>query len=78
VSAANVNGIRFDEGSRADPIVEGRAILELKSVGRARAAHKKQVQTYLRSTGCKLAYLLNLGEAVMKTGMTRCANGLEE
>jgi len=36
------------------------------------AAHKKQVQTYLRLTGCKLGYLLNFGEALMKDGITRC------
>ena len=71
-------GIRFDEGFRADLIVEGKLILELKSVERVSAAHKKQVQTYLRLTGCKLGYLLNFGEDVMKTGITRCVNCLEE
>ena len=78
MSAANVNGIRFDEGFWVDIIVEGRAILELKSVERASAAHKKQVQTYLRLTGRKLGSLLNFGEEVMKTGITRCVNGLED
>jgi len=71
-------GIRFDEGFRADIIVEGKVILELKSVERVTAAHKKQVQTYLRLTGCKLGYLLNFGESLMKSGITRCVNGLEE
>lgn len=71
-------GIRFDEGFRADIIVDGRVIIELKSVERVTAAHKKQVQTYLRLTGCKLGYFLNFGEALMKSGITRCANGLEE
>jgi len=52
--------------------------LELKSVERVIPAHKKQVQTYLRLTGYKLGYLLNFGEEVMKTGITRCVNGLEE
>jgi len=71
-------GIRFEEGFRADLIVESKVILELKSVERVSAAHKKQVQTYLRLTGCKLGYLLNFGEVVMKVGITRCVNGLEE
>lgn len=53
-------------------------ILELKSVERVVSAHKKQVQTYLKLTGCKLGYLLNFGEEVMRTGITRCVNGLEE
>ena len=71
-------GIRFDEGFRADIIVDGRVILELQSIERVMAAHKKQVQTYLRLTGCKLGYLLNFGEALMKSGINRCVNGLEE
>lgn len=71
-------GIRFTEGFRADIIVEGKVILELKSIEKVVAAHKKQVQTYLRLTGCKLGYLLNFGEDVMKSGITRCVNGLEE
>jgi GxxExxY protein len=76
--AITYKGIRFDEGFRADIIVERKVILELKSVERVTGAHKKQVQTYLRLTGCKLGYLLNFGEDVMKTGITRCVNGLEE
>ena len=70
--------IKFDEGFRADIIAHGKVILELKSVEKTTAAHKKQVQTYLRLTGCKLGYLLNFGEALMKSGITRCVNGLEE
>jgi len=70
--------MKFDEGFRADIIVHDKVILELKSVEKVTAAHKKQVQTYLRLTGCKLGYLLNFGEALMKAGITRCVNGLEE
>ena len=69
--------IRFDEGFRADLIVEEKVIVELKSVEHVIAAHKKQVQTYLRLTGCKLGYLLNFGEELMKSGITRCVNRLE-
>lgn len=70
--------MHFDEGFRADIVVDGKVILELKSVERVIPAHKKQVQTYLRLTGCKLGYLLNFGAEVMKAGITRCVNGLEE
>jgi GxxExxY protein len=71
-------GLRFEEGFRADLIVEDRVLLELKSVERVTAAHKKQVQTYLRLTGLKLGCLLNFGEATLKDGITRCVNQLEE
>jgi GxxExxY protein len=71
-------GLQFDEGFRADLIVNGRVVVELKSVEKVTSAHKKQVQTYLRLTGCKLWYLLNFGEGLMRDGITRCVNGLEE
>lgn len=70
--------LRFEEGFRADIIAADKVILELKSVEKVTAAHKKQVQTYLRLTGCKLGYLLNFGENLMKAGITRCVNGLQE
>ena len=70
--------VRFDEGFRADIIVENRVILELKSVERITNAHKKQLLTYLKLTGMKLGYLLNFGEATMKSGITRTVNGLQE
>ena len=76
--AIQYKDIRFDEGFRADIIVDSKVILELKSIEHVSAAHKKQVQTYLRLTGCKLGYLLNFGEALMKNGITRSVNGLEE
>ena len=43
----NFRGVRFDEGFRADIIVENKVILELKCVERTSNAHKKQLLTYL-------------------------------
>ena len=68
----------FDEAFRADIVVDKKVIVELKSVEQISEAHKKQVQTYLRLTGCKLGFLLNFGEALMKRGITRVVNGLED
>lgn len=68
-------GEEFDEGFRADLIVDGRVILELKSVEKVSPAHKKQLLTYLKLTGMKLGYLLNFGEEFMKNGITRTING---
>lgn len=70
--------LQFDEGFRADLIVGEKVILELKSVEKVSPAHRKQIQTYLRLTGRKSGYLLNFGEALMKDGIIRAANGLEE
>jgi len=71
-------GIRFDEGFRADIIIEGKVVLELKSVERVNNAHKKQLLTYVRLTGLKLGYLLNFGDALMKDGITQTVNKLDE
>ena len=68
-------GQTFDEGFRADLIVEGKVIVELKSVEKIHPAHKKQILTYLRLTRMKLGYLLNFGEALMKDGITRIVCG---
>ena len=68
----------FDAAFRADLVVEDKVIVELKSVEQVSEAHKKQVQTYLRLTGCKLGFLLNFGEALMKRGITRVVNGLDD
>ena len=71
-------GMTFDEAFRADLVVERKVVVELKSVERVSEAHKKQVQTYLRLSGCRLGFLLNFGEALMKRGITRSVNGLED
>ena len=70
-----LRGIRFDEGFRADIILEGEVLLELKSVEKVTKAHQKQVLTYLCLAGLKLGYLLNFGEALMKDGINRIVNG---
>ena len=72
------DGVTFEEGFRADIIIEGKVILELKSVENTTAAHRKQIQTYLRLSDRKLGFLLNFGEALMKDGITRAVNGLKD
>jgi GxxExxY protein len=68
----------FEEAFRADLLVEGKVVVELKCLEQINQAHKKQLLTYLRLTGCKLGFLLNFGEALMKRGITRTVNGIEE
>ena len=70
--------IRFDEGFRADIIVEDKVILELKSLDQIAKVHSKQVLTYLRLTGLRLGFLLNFGSPLMKDGISRVVNGLPE
>lgn len=70
--------ISFDEGFRADIVIEKKVIVELKSKEELSRSDRKQIQTYLRLTGLKLGYLLNFGAALMKEGIVRAVNGLEE
>ena len=68
-------GIEFDEGFRADLVVENKVVLELKAVEETRKVHQRQTLTYLKLSGLKLGFLLNFGEALMKDGITRLLNG---
>ena len=68
-------GETFEEGFRADLIINDKVILELKSVEGLNAAHKKQLLTYLKLADKKLGYLLNFGDELMKTGIVRIING---
>ena len=70
------DGEHFDEAFRADMFVEGKVIIELKSVEKLNPAHKKQLLTYLRLTNTKLGYLLNFGSELMKDGIVRIINGI--
>jgi GxxExxY protein len=72
------NQIEFNEGFKADIIVDSKVIIELKSVEIILPVHKKQLQTYLKLTGMKLGYLLNINSVLLKNGITRCVNKLEE
>lgn len=71
-------GMIFDDAFCADLVVAGKVIIELKSVEQFSKAHRKQIQTYLRLSGLKLGYLFNFGEALMRDGIVRAVNGLEE
>ena len=68
----------LDVGFRADVIVEGKLLVELKSVEELNPVHKKQVLTYLRMTDMKLGLLMNFGEELFKDGVSRIVNGLSE
>ena len=69
-------GEQFDEGFRIDLFIEGKVIIELKSLEKITGIHKKQLLTYLKLTNTKLGYLINFGEELMKNGIIRIVNGL--
>jgi GxxExxY protein len=70
--------VRLDQGFRADLVVEGKVIIELKSVETIAPVHKKQLLTYLRLADQRLGLLINFGAALIKDGIFRVVNGLTD
>ena len=70
--------IRIDTGFRADLVVEDKVIVEIKSVESLAPVHKKQLLTYLRLADKRLGLLINFQVALIKDGITRIVNGLED
>jgi len=70
--------LAFDEGFRADLIVNSRVIVELKSVDAIQNAHRKQILTYLRLAQMRLGLLINFGQGRFRDGVVRVVNGLPE
>jgi iron complex transport system substrate-binding protein len=68
--------IRFEEGFRADLIVEKSVIVELKSVETLAPVHSKQLLTYLRLMDYRLGLLINFGAPLLKDGIKRIANNI--
>lgn len=68
--------LRFDEGFRADLIVDDAVLVELKSVETLAPVHGKQVLTYLKLTNLGLGLLINFGAPLLKDGIKRIANNL--
>src|ERR1700761_8924448 len=67
-------GKTYDEGFRADLIVEGRVIIEIKSIDRLAPVHKKQVLTYLKLSSLSVGLLINFGGELLKGNIERLAN----
>lgn len=67
-------GVAIDNAFRADIIIEGSLLLELKSTEQHAPVHAKQVLTYLRLMNLPLGLLINFGAPSFKEGVRRIAN----
>jgi len=67
-----------EEMYRLDIWVEKKVIVDVKSVEEVHPVHEKQLLTYLQLTCCKLGLLINFNVPVLKQGIHRIVNGLEE
>jgi GxxExxY protein len=70
--------LHFDMGFRADLIVGGRVLCELKSVEHLLPVHKKQLLTYVKLADLRLGLLLNFGAPRIKDGIARLVHRLPE
>ena len=58
----------------ADIVVEGRVILELKSVEKLLPIHIAQLITYLKASGIKTGLLINFNVSHLRHGIKRVVN----
>jgi iron complex transport system substrate-binding protein len=71
------NGMHYFEGRlRIDLLVDGRPIVEVKSVESLLPVHSKQLLTYLRLADLPLGLLINFGGPTLKSGLKRVINGI--
>ena len=63
-------------GFRADLIIEGKVIVEIKSIEKTLPVHTKQLLTYLKLTNTKFALIITLNQHLIKNGITRIVNKL--
>ena len=71
------DGVDVEHAFRADLLVDGSVIVEVKSVEHVAPVHSKQLLTYLRLTNLRVGLLLNFGAEVMKDGIDRVVNNYE-
>jgi GxxExxY protein len=72
------DGIKIDQGFRADIIVEAKLLVELKSVERLMPVHGKQVLTYLRFMNLPIGLLMNFSSETFREGLKRIVNNHDQ
>jgi GxxExxY protein len=64
-------GISLESICRLDLLVEGKVIIELKSVDQIHPVHEAQLLTYLKLSGIKTGLLINFNSRLLKDGIRR-------
>ena len=70
--------VRVDCGYRIDLFVENQVIVELKAVEKLESIHRAQLLSYLKLSGCKVGLLINFNVKILKDGIHRIVNDLDE
>ena len=71
-------GVKLDAGYRADLLVDGRLVVELKSVDALSAINDAQMLTYLRLGGWQVGLIINFNVQLLKQGIRRKVLNFEE
>ena len=64
-------GVALNANFRADFIVEGKVILELKAIEKLLPVHEAQLLTYMKLASCPIGFLINFNVPVLKKGIIR-------
>jgi len=63
--------VKLECGYRVDLLVEGKLIIEIKSVEALADIHLAKLMTYLKLSNCKLGLLMNFNVVQLKQGIKR-------
>jgi GxxExxY protein len=72
------DGQEFDDGYRIDELVDDLVVVENRTVESNQPIHLAQLLTYLKLRNCKLGFLINWNVKLIKNGIQRVVNGLDE
>lgn len=75
---ATIDGLDFPEAFRIDLLVQGKLLVEIKSIEKLAPIHAKQTLTYLRLMQLPLGLLINFGGITLKEGIKRVVNNYRQ
>ena len=64
-------GVKLDCGYRADIVVDGTILLEIKAIDSLLPIHDAQLVSYLKLGGWKIGLLVNFNVELLKNGLRR-------
>lgn len=73
----NYKGRLVEVGFRADVLLDGKLLIELKAVDELQPIHRAQVITYLKLLNLPLGLLINFNSTLLKHGLRRVLNILK-
>jgi GxxExxY protein len=71
-------GVKLDCGYRADIVVAGTILLEIKAIDSLLSIHDAQLLTYLRLGGWQIGLIIKFNVELLKHGLRRRVLGLPE